>query len=276
MDELENMMLTTPLETSAAEYQELIDAGKAWYALFCLFKMRRFPQGLDLIVRAPEERIDSRTSTPSARSRAPGSASQSPALPPTFSQRAPVMVGSAGTPTQSYPPHNSAARSGDEAQGTEAQGTAAEDGETTNALDEQQSSAAAGDVAGPPSPRGQASEKMPEGKASAAISRRKRKRAQASVDSGDEGDVYRPSHIELRALMEGAPAGEPSEYGHRGLNASMKRLESKAKNLEREQARAMSELIEALLEVPPSKVFMNVAKRLKDEIPVSASVRCGR
>lgn len=273
MDEIQNLMLTKPLETSVAEYQELIDGGQAWNALLRLFKMKCFPQGLGIVIRTTEERSDTRIPASSVSPRLPGSGTHSAASPQTSSQLS-FVAGVASTQSDLAQVPNSTACAGDEVRVSEVEKAA-----VNNAFDGRRSLTLEEDVASSNDRRDKGkspAEKMPPSQVNAVTARRKRKRTRAGEESAEDDGGYRPSPSELRALMEGVPAGEPAEYGHRGLNASMKRLENKARNLEREQARAMSELIEALLEVPPSQVFMNVAKRLKYEIPVGALVKYRR
>jgi hypothetical protein len=263
------MMFTKPLETSDAEYQDLIDGGEAWYRLLRLFKMKSFPQGLDIVIRTTEEMADMRALTSLPPLRLPGSGIRGIASPQTSSQARSIATGGPSRQDDVAHVHISTALPDEEPHLSEIEKngiTGASGGHQSSPGTDTDAASSNNQDKNARSPI----EEMPPGSSNAVTPRRKRKRAQAGEESAEEDGGYRPSPSELRGLMEGVPSGEPAEYGHRGLNASMKRLENKARNLEREQARAMSELIEALLEVPPSKVFMNVAERLKNQIPVGA------
>lgn len=270
-DEIHNMMLTKPLETSVAEYQQLIDEGETWSTLLSLFKMKRFPQGLDISVRVSEKRTNAPTPPSSGSSKLPASGSQSTISSQASSHSGSLAVAGANLESEPATAHDPTVYAG--------LALESEKDAFSDALDGRQSSPREEDVASQShEPDGDSSsvEKILPSQVKDVAARRKRKRVEVSEESAEDDGGYQPSPSELRALVGGVCAGEAAEYGHRGLNASMKRLENKARNLEREQARAMSDLIEALLEVPPSKVFMNVAKRLKDEIPVGAFVQYKR
>lgn len=264
MSEIQELMLTKPLETSVSEYQDLIHGGEAWYALLRLFKMKRFPLGLAIIIPTTEERTNQQT--PTASPTQPVSSAQFTSSPYAPSQSGSFAIGGAALHCDGALSHDPDACGSGEGRFGEgdkvAVDTSLDRTSPANVQDDNVSLDDQGDKDHSPV------EKTLPRLAKSVASRRKRKRAPEHEESAEEDGGYQPSARELRALRDGVPSGEPAEFGHRGLNASMKRLEDKARNLEREQARAMSELIEALLEVPPSQVFMNVAQRLKQEIPV--------
>ncbi|KAF8595304.1 hypothetical protein BDV93DRAFT_107398 [Ceratobasidium sp. AG-I] len=253
IEEINNIMLDKPLETSAAEYQALIDEGQGWHRLLCMFKMSRFPQGLDIVIRAIKKGDDARTPATPDPPGLPAAGQESAISTQVTSPVEHLVVGNPSSPTESSQVNDAATSDGAAASTGQVVGGAEENGfddpGTQDDID------------------GSIVKNASDNRINATAPIRKRKRVQAGEDSADDDEGYHPSPAELRALAQDVQSGEPADYGHRGLNASMKRLESKAKNLEREQARAMSELIEALLEVPPSQVFLNVATRLKNEIP---------
>jgi hypothetical protein len=261
-------MFTKPLETSTAEYQQLIDDGHAWFELLSLFKMTRFPQGLKVSVRSNGHQGQQISQTIADTASRVGSRSTGDGSPNSKTRNATDTAES--TVYAAKQSQLGAGRSSDQ----EEQATNDQDAEISEdppsgsvppASPGLSSAEAAADAT---SPRpGKNTPPVPEKRRGSA------KRPRSSVRLPSEEDTgYRPSPAELRALAGTVPTGEPAQHGHRRLNANVKRLETTAKELDREPARAMADLIEALLEVPASRVLTTVAERLMDQIPVGSGI----
>lgn len=260
-DGIEAMMFTNPLETSTEEYQQLIDDGGPWFEMLSLFKMTRFPQGLRVIVRADRLQAQklsqtisdnlSRVASGCTGDGSPSSIARNMTVTSEIELNAaePTTLG-AGRESDDPDPEVPITVSKSREDPPTCSGTPGSPAlpSTETAIDR---SGAHEDIETPATPKRRGGN---------------RKRSRSTAMEVDDG--YHPAAGELQALGGAVPSGEPAQHGHRRLNANVKRLEHKAKELDREPARAMSDLIEALLDVPASRVLTTVAERLMDQIPV--------
>ncbi|KAG9099858.1 hypothetical protein FS749_000180 [Ceratobasidium sp. UAMH 11750] len=256
-------------ETQRNDYQRLIDQNKVWWELMRKFKMTRFPKGLKVQVVKEFPGTQAPLATPADQD-SWGTGGDGPIR----GNLAEVEVRPKGIVHNKVgsTPIGSDVEGSTEGPAPLDRGIAplasirADVGETATRA------ASSGPETAPVGSSSQTAPAPPAGAGPKGASRqgpgRKRRREAAVDETGEIEGRYLPNPAVLKGVGAGSLSTQTGEPGHRRLNSCMVDLQSKTRDMDRREAMAVTDLLQALADLPSGKVLSNVAGKLAVEIPV--------